>query len=270
MPQLHRAIVDHVNVYLAALVIAAAYWLGTQVGLLLTPTGLAFSVLWPPNAILLAAFMLTPRSWWPLSLLAILPVHLATQVWHGIPVATAIGWLFTNTGEAVVAAVWLQRIRAPRELFQTFAGVWLFVTVGVIAVTGVMSFIDAAVVVLTGFGPHYWIIARQRFVSNALATLTLVPAMVMIGTSSYTHLRTMRRSRYLEGGLLAVGALAIVNLLSAWYGHTPLGTLGLAYALLPLLCWGSWSPQPRFSGRRGTGSHFRWPMCSRSRCCSPC
>jgi hypothetical protein len=47
------------------------------------------------------------------------------------------------------------RIRAPRELFQTFAGVLLFVTVGVIAVTGVMSFIDAAVVVLTGFGPHY-------------------------------------------------------------------------------------------------------------------
>jgi len=237
MPQLHRAIVDHVNVYLAALVTAAAYWLGTQVGLLLTPTGLAFSVLWPPNAILLAAFMLTPRSWWPLSLLAILPVHLATQVWHGIPVATAIGWFFTNTGEAVVAAVWLQRIRAPRELFQTFAGVLLFVTVGVIAVTGVMSFIDAAVVVLTGFGPHYWIIARQRFVSNALATLTLVPAMVLIGTSSYTRLRTTRRSRYLEGGLLAVGALAIVNLLSAWYGHTPLGTLGLAYALLPLLFW---------------------------------
>ena len=160
MPQLHRAIVDHVNVYLAALVIAAAYWLGTQVGLLLTPTGLAFSVLWPPNAILLAAFMLTPRSWWPLSLLAILPVHLATQVWHGIPVATAIGWFFTNTGEAVVAAVWLQRIRAPRELFQTFAGVLLFVTVGVIAVTGVMSFIDAAVVVLAGFGPHYWISGR--------------------------------------------------------------------------------------------------------------
>jgi signal transduction histidine kinase len=237
MPQLQRAIVDHVNPYVAALVTAAAYWLGTQVGLLLTPTGLAFSVLWPPNAILLAAFMLTPRSWWPLSLLAILPVHLATQVWHGIPVATAIGWFFTNTGEAIVAAVWLLRIRVPRELFQTFAGVLLFVTVGVIAVTGVMSFIDAAVVVLTGFGPHYWIIARQRFVSNALATLTLVPAIVMIGTSSYTHLRTMRRSRYLEGGLLAVGALAIVNLLSGWYGHTPQGTLGLAYALLPLLFW---------------------------------
>ena len=237
MPQLHRAIVHQVNPYLAALVTAAGYWLGTQVGLLLTPTDLAVSVMWPPNAMLLAAFMLTPRSWWPLNLLAILPVHLTTQVWHGIPVATSIGWFFTNTGEAIVAAVWLQRFRAPRELFETFAGVLLFVTVGVIAVTGVMSFIDAAVVVLTGFGPDYWIIVRQRFVSNALATLTLVPAIVMIGTSSSTYLRTMRRSRYLEGALLAVGALVIVNLLAAWYGHTPQGTLGLAYALLPLLFW---------------------------------
>jgi len=237
MPQLHRAIVYQANPFLAALVTAAGYWLGTQVGLLLTPTGLAFAVMWPPNAMLLAAFMLTPRSWWPLSLLAILPVHLATQVWNGIPVATAIGWFFTNTGEAIVAAVWLRRFRAPRELFQTFGGVLLFVTVGVIAVTGVMSFIDAAVVILTGFGQDYWIIVRQRFVSNALATLTLVPAIVMIGTSPHTHLRATRRSRNLEGALLAVGALVIVNLLSARYGHTPQGTLGLAYALLPLLFW---------------------------------
>src|SRR5688572_32927613 len=73
VPQLHRAIVHQVNPYLAALVTAAGYWLGTQVGLLLTPTDLAVSVMWPPNAMLLAAFMLTPRSWWPLNLLAILP-----------------------------------------------------------------------------------------------------------------------------------------------------------------------------------------------------
>ena len=80
--------------------------------------------------------MITPRSWWPLCLLAILPVHLATQLSHGIPVATSVGWFFTNTGEAVVAAVCLQRSATPRELFQTFAGVLIFVTVGVIAVTG--------------------------------------------------------------------------------------------------------------------------------------
>jgi len=80
MPQLHRAIVHRGNPYVAALAVAVGYWLSTQVGLLLTPTGLAFSVMWPPNAMLLAAFLITPRSWWPLYLLAILPVHFATQL----------------------------------------------------------------------------------------------------------------------------------------------------------------------------------------------
>jgi signal transduction histidine kinase len=235
MPQLDRAIVR--NPYLVAVVIAAGYWAGTQVGLLLTPTGLAVSVMWPPNAMLLAALLVTPRSRWPLYLLAIAPVHFATQLSHGIPVATSIGWYFTNTGEALLGAVCLQRLETPRELFQTRRGVLVFLTIGVIAVTGLMSFIDAAVVVLTGVDQQFWVTYRQRFVSNALATLTLVPAVVMIGTSSFTNLRSLRRRRYLEAALLAAGMLVIVNLLSAWYGHSLQGTLGLAYSILPVLLW---------------------------------
>ncbi len=236
MPQLDRAIV-HGTPYLAALATAAGYWLGTQIGFLLTPTGLPVSVLWPPNAMLLAALLITRRSWWLICLLAIVPVHLATQLSRDVPIATSIGWFFTNTGEAVLAAVWLQRLRAPRELFQTFVGVLIFVTVGVIAVTGLMSLADAAVVVLTGVGQDYWMICRLRFVSNALATLTLVPAIVMIGTSSFTHLRAIPRVRYLEGALLVTAALVIVQVLSVRYGHTLQGMLGLAYSLLPLLLW---------------------------------
>ena len=237
MPQLHRAIVYQGNPYLAAFAIAAGYWVSTQVGFLLTPPGLAFSVMWPPNAMLLAAFLITPRSWWLLYLLAILPVHFATQLSHGIPLSTSVGWFCTNSGEAVLAAVCLQRLRAPRELFQTFAGVLIFITVGVIAVTGAMSFVDAAVVTLTGFGQDFWIGSRQRFLSNSLATLTLVPAIVLISTSRFTDVRTLRRSRAVEGMVLAAASLVIVNLLSAWYGHTLQGTLGLAYSLLPLLLW---------------------------------
>jgi signal transduction histidine kinase len=236
MPQLHRAIA-HGNPYLAALATAAGYWLGTHIGFLLTPTGLPVSVMWPPNAMLLAALLIMRRAWWPICLLAIVPVHLVTQLSRDVPLATSIGWFFTNTGEAVLAAVCLQRFRAPRELFHTFVGVLIFVTVGVIAVTGLMSFVDAAVVVLTGVGQDYWLICRQRFASNALATLTLVPAIVMIGTSSLAHLRTVPRARYVEGALLATAALLIVNLLSARYGHALQGTLGLAYSLLPLLFW---------------------------------
>jgi two-component system, LuxR family, sensor kinase FixL len=236
MPQLDRAIA-HGNPYLAALATAAGYWLGTQLGFLLTPAGLPVSVLWPPNAILLGSLLIMRRAWWPICLLAIVPVHLATQLSRDIPIATSIGWFFTNTGEAVLAAVCLQRLREPRELFQTFVGVLIFLTVGVIAVTGLMSFMDAAVVVLTGMGRDYWLICRLRFASNALATLTLVPAIVMIGTSTLARLRSVPRARYIEGILLVAAALLIVNLLSVRYGHALQGTLGLAYSLLPLLFW---------------------------------
>src|SRR5262245_19052622 len=166
MPQLDRAIVR--NPYLAAIVTAGGYWVGTQVGLLLTPTGLAVSVMWPPNAMLLAALVISPRARWPLYVLAIAPIHFATQLLHGIPGWTSIGWYFTNTGEAVLGAWCLQRLQTPRELFQTFRGVILFLTVLVIGVTGLTSFLDAAVVVLTGYSQDFWVTCRQRFVSNAL------------------------------------------------------------------------------------------------------
>jgi hypothetical protein len=43
----------------------------------------------------------------------------------------------------------------------------------------VTSFIDAAVVVTTGWGRDYWVLWTTRLFSNILATITLVPTIVM-------------------------------------------------------------------------------------------
>jgi len=221
----------------AALATAAAYWIGSQVGLLLTPAQLAVSVLWPPNAILLAALLLSPHRHWPWYLLAILPVHLMTQVFHGIPLVTSAGWFVTNTSEALLGAFLLRRFRSVHELFQTLTGVLLFLSIAVIGATGLTSFLDAGVVVLTGVGQGYWDIWRQRFISNALAMLTLVPPIVMIGSLPFNRFRTVRISRYLEGCLLAIGTLFVVNLLFAKHGQTRASIPGLTYTVLPLMFW---------------------------------
>src|SRR5689334_5370200 len=56
-----------------ALLVAAGYYLGTRLGFALTPHGSPISKFWPPNAILLAAFLLAPlRIWW-IILLAVFP-----------------------------------------------------------------------------------------------------------------------------------------------------------------------------------------------------
>ncbi len=57
----------------AALVVGVAYYIGAKVGLALTFQPLPISVLWPPNAVLLAALVLAPLRWWWLLLLAAFP-----------------------------------------------------------------------------------------------------------------------------------------------------------------------------------------------------
>jgi signal transduction histidine kinase len=216
----------------------AAYFAGMQLGLLLRPGELAVSVIWPPNAILLAALLLAPRSRWPWYLLAILPVHLVTQVLQAVPLVTSAGWFVTNASEAVLGAYVLRRLRpTPVALFETFAGVLLFLTVAVIGAVGITSFLDAAVVVLSGTGRSYWDVWQHRFFSNALAALTLVPPIVLIGSSSCERLRADWRSRYGEGALLALGTLVVVNLLFAAYGHTQVSIRGLTFTVLPLMFW---------------------------------
>src|SRR4029078_8702445 len=66
------------RVFLASLV-CAGYYLGARLGLALTFEPLPISVLWPPNAILLATLLLVPtRDWW-IVLVAALPAHLASE-----------------------------------------------------------------------------------------------------------------------------------------------------------------------------------------------
>ena len=69
----------------AALLVGISYYVGTRVGFAWTPSGQPNSTFWPPNAILLAALLLTPRrAWWTL-LLAVLPAHMFAQLQTGVP-----------------------------------------------------------------------------------------------------------------------------------------------------------------------------------------
>src|SRR5436190_15421733 len=87
-----------------ALLVALCYFAGSQIGFLLTPASTPIATFWPPNAILLAAFLLTsPRIWWVL-VLAVFPAHLFVQLRTGIPLISALAWFVGNTGEALLGA----------------------------------------------------------------------------------------------------------------------------------------------------------------------
>src|SRR5947208_3162525 len=74
----------------------------------------------------------------------------------------------------------------------------------------ISSFLDAAFVIFNRFGQDgYWQIWRIRFISNVLATLTLVPLIVAWGGKGMAGLSRIRRVRFLEAGLLLLCLLLV-------------------------------------------------------------
>src|SRR5215470_1425215 len=104
------------------LAVALAYYAGSQVGFLLTPSGTPIATFWPPNAILLAALLLTSRRIWWVLVLAVLPAHLFVQLRTGIPLASALAWLFGNDGEALLGAVCVRAFTKDLALFDSVRG----------------------------------------------------------------------------------------------------------------------------------------------------
>jgi signal transduction histidine kinase len=220
-----------------ALLTAVCYYLGSQIGFVLTPAGTPISVFWPPNAILLAILLLTPRRIWWVLLLAVLPAHLLIQLKAGIPVISALGWFVGNTGEALLGAACIRHFQKEKELlFTSVHGIVTFLVFGVLLAPLVTSFLDAGSTTLTGLGRGYWTLWMNRLSSNMIANLTLVPTIVTLGVSAIPWFQRARRAQYLEASLLAAGTAVVSFLVFAKgsiFDHGPAFICGP----LPLLAW---------------------------------
>jgi len=220
---------------LIALLVAIGYYAGSRIGFLLTPAQSPIATFWPPNAILLAAFLLAPtRMWWAF-LLAVLPVHFLIQLHVGVPLLTALGWFVGNTGEALIAAACIRYFNKDERLFESVRGVAIFLVFGVFLSTLLTSFLDAAVVVLTGRASSYWMLWTTRLSSNVLAQLTIVPSIVIFAQNGTSWIRKTSPAKAFEAGLLAV-AIVFASVLA--FGASNASTIpALIYAPLPLLIW---------------------------------
>jgi integral membrane sensor domain MASE1 len=139
-----------------ALLVAISYYVGTRIGFAWTPIGQPNSTFWPANAILLATLLMAPRRTWWILLLAVLPTHMLAQLQAGVPVWTALGWFLTNTSEALIGAFCIARLTHPRNTLDNVRGVFTFVVFGVVLAPLATSFLDAAAVVITGWGRVFW------------------------------------------------------------------------------------------------------------------
>jgi two-component system sensor kinase FixL len=214
----------------------AGYYLGSKLGFLLTFNPHPVSVLWPPNSILLAALVIAPvRRWWVI-LLAVLPAHLLIQLQAHIPPTMIACYYVSNCCEALIGAGALRFfVRIPLK-FDNLRDVSLFCLCGGFLGPYVSSFLDAAFVVLNGWGSGtFWEIWRIRFFSNVLTALAVAPAIVTWFTRTKVQLKPLQRWRYLEGTILFASLIA-VSVASLYY-EKPTADPILFYAPLPFLLW---------------------------------
>ena len=220
----------------AVVIVALAYYVGVRVGLALTMRPSPVSTLWPPNAILTAALLLTPaRAWWTV-LLAALPAHVAGELPGGIPLTMVLCWFISNASEALIGAG-AMRLLEPVPRLDSFRRVTVFLVTCVFFAPFASSFLDAAFVAWNRFGTAgYWEVWRTRLFSNALATLALVPVIIQTATARFDRLRVVPPRRYLEAGVLTFGLLAMCT--TVFLGTLAPGTgTALLYAPLPFLLW---------------------------------
>lgn len=221
----------------AALLLSAAYFIAAELGLALTFGPKPVSVLWLPNAILLGGLVLTsPRSWW-LLLLAVLPAHLGAQLWSGVPLAMVLGWFVSNSAEALIGAGLLRLlVEPPIRLDRTRSAVVFILTAGFLA-PFLSSFLDAALVTWNGWGESpYWSVWKTRILSNSLAALITVPAILAWAGGDY-RLREVSPRRRVEAVLLLTGLVGATLVAFGLPGTRPPRAFGLLYAPLPFILW---------------------------------
>jgi signal transduction histidine kinase len=222
-----------------ALLVAIGYYAGSQIGFFLTPSDRPISTFWPPNAILLAVFLLTPlRIWWVL-LLAVLPAHLLVQLKTGIPVVTSLGWFVGNTGEALLGAVCIRLFKKEKSLFESVQGVVVFLAFGVLLAPLATSFLDAESAIRIGHGSDYWTLWAIRFTTNTVSILSIVPITGILGVRGTALFRGASLGQYFEAAVLAVGMMAFSLL--AFSRQTAPDSISQAFIYIPLLLmvWGA-------------------------------
>lgn len=221
----------------AALLVGISYYVGTRIGFAWTPKGQPNSSFWPPNAILLAALLLTPRRAWWMFFLAVFPAHMFAQLQVGVPVWTAAGWFITNGFEAFIGAYCITKFSDSERMLDSARGVFIFVVFGVFVAPLSTSFLDAAAVVITGWGRDYWHLGLERFFTNALAVLTIVPPVVVLSSKNTFRIRGISAGRWFESALLMVATVLVAVWVFGPIPPSPATTPTLMYLPLPFLVW---------------------------------
>lgn len=160
--------------------VAGGYYFGAWVGVHYTimPSGIA--VLWPPNAVLLAAFLLCPPRQWPWLALAALAAEVVADI-PAFPLWAAISFGLINVFEVTLAASLIRYLCGERFTFTHLYEGRAFLLSGPLLASASAAVFGAAIYVLLGRADGGYVGAwRIWWFGDALGLLVLTPVLVAV------------------------------------------------------------------------------------------
>lgn len=215
--------------------VCTAYYFGTLLGYALIFPSSYISIMWPPNAVLLVALLLSPWRHWPWLLLIVLPVHLLAQAQFGASFTMAFLYYAFNCCVVPLTAATLRRAGVGDLALGDLRQVLVFIT-GTTGAVAAATLVWSPLIVALWIGGDLWSPWGLTFLSNLLPFLIATPGLVL-GLSQAGAIRNTSRARFTEFVLLALGLLAcaigVFGIALRATGNMP----ALFFAPLPLLLW---------------------------------
>jgi integral membrane sensor domain MASE1 len=225
-------------------VVCAAYYVAVVVVLKLQLESSQIPVLWPANAILAAALLLSPKRHWWLYLLAVIPVHLAGYAGRSPgPDWSAFQVLHTSV-LAIVTATVMRRFAPTVSTFARVREVTVFLATAVF-VPGLLAF--GSVVAIRAILPtealirhgwtEVWDIANRLWLANSAGLLVFLPVILVWSKEWRTLFQTVSVQRF-RAPVLIMAGLILVSLILFTRNFTPLYLLPASFLLpMPFLLW---------------------------------
>jgi PAS domain S-box-containing protein len=181
--------------------------------------------LWPGCAFLVAVLLLTPRRIWPILLAAGLLGFLLYDRRTSLPIRTTALLIVSDTVEVLAAALGVSYFLPGTPRLNSIRNLAIYFLFAVLLAPMSAGFIGAI-----ALGGNYWVLWMICFLTEALALLTVTPAIL-----GWVNRRPKSFAYYVEATVLTAGlvVLGYVTFVSSGDASRPV----LLYSLVPLLLW---------------------------------
>ncbi len=201
--------------YLAAALTGLGYYLAGRFALHFTVMPEGIAIMWPPNAALLAAFLLAPRKQWWMFAAAGVVAEFAADI-GSFPIWQIAGFAAVNLFEALFAALaicWLTKSH-PIELTLRNLGITIAVTL--VAAPAVAALGGAQAYALGNPSIEYWQFWRLWWFGDATGLVVTLPLILIVagrvpGVPAFPRLATVEAVG-LGAALLLAAALLVTPL----------------------------------------------------------